>query len=294
MSLWGVDFKLLLGRRIVRRLESETNYDYIVAFMEGFATQFGSLFHSSNKVAWVHCNYNMYLPFGETEEEIYRQYSRIVCVSKYTADLFCERYPSLKERTTAIYNLVDVPPLLSLSTEPIDDKRFSNKLFTILSVGRFHNVKRFREIPFIASQLKERGDCFCWYILGPNTDKEEMLSYEANLKKYNVSDCVRWLGAKANPYPYFKAANLFVCISESEACPIVFNEAKVFGLPIVTTDFPSSYEFIHKDEGRIVCLSDIPKAISSYIDNPYKRDSLIGDPESNYELIEQLHQLFNL
>ena len=70
-----------------------------------------------------------------------------------------------------------------------------------------------------------------------------------------------WLGEKVNPYPYFKDTDQYVCLSELEACPMVFLEAKLFNIPIVTTDFPSAREFVKDGEGTISPLEDLPQAI---------------------------------
>lgn len=81
-----------------------------------------------------------------------------------------------------------------------------------------------------------------------------------------MEDCVVMLGAKTNPHYYIKHADLLVCLSKSEACPRVVNEAKILGTPTVSTDFPTIYEFIEDGEtGIISSLSDLPNAITRII-----------------------------
>lgn len=275
--MWKVNIDIGKKRckRIALKLEKKVTYDYIVAYQEGNATLFASLFNNPHKIAWLHVDYNKYLPIENSEEHIYAQFQTIVGVSKYTTEVFAERYPSLANRTMVINNLLDVPRIQQLSKQPVDDSRYIADKFTIISVGRFGKVKRFSQIPLIAAELKKRGMVFVWYILGPIYQMEEVTAFMYNLDKYGVQETVKWLGSKSNPYPYYKSANLYVCLSETEACPMVFKEALLFGLPIVTTDFPSSFEFIENGRnGLITSFKEIPKTLQNVIENKSLYDKL--------------------
>ena len=110
----GVDIGLKRCSRIVKRLEKETDYDYIVGYQEGNATKFAALFSNKNKIAWIHADYNKYLVGVVSEENIYKQFKTIVSVSDYTTTVFSQRYPSLSNRTVAIHNLIDVSRVMRL------------------------------------------------------------------------------------------------------------------------------------------------------------------------------------
>ena len=87
-----------------------------------------------------------------------------------------------------------------------------------------------------------------------------------NIKEYDVADCVKVLGEKKNPYPFFKSANLLVSTSISEACPMIFNEAKILNLPIISSDFPSAYEFIVPGKDGYICdIDTMPTMIEQII-----------------------------
>lgn len=261
------DYGTYLYKRVARKLEKERQYDYIVGYQEGNAAHFASFFSNPNKVAWIHCDYNKHLLKikNKSEEAIFSKFKKIISVSEYTTSVFANCYPSLSNKTMAINNLLDVPRIIKLADESIDDSRFVKHDMTILSIGRFGPVKRFREIPVVASALKNLGVKFMWYVIGPKYGSEEFSSFTANMEKFKAYDCVRWLGGKSNPYPYFAAANMYVCLSESEACPMVFKEAHLFDLPIVSTDFPSSYEFIHEGDGIITSIEKLPEAIATMV-----------------------------
>lgn len=284
----GVDIGLHRFISTIRRLESENSFDYIIGYQEGNATLFASLFSNPNKIAWIHADYNEYLPSEKTEESIYTRFKTIVSVSNYTTGVFARRYPSLADRAIAVHNVLDIPRIKHLAEQPIDDSRFNTEKYTIISVGRFGKVKRFSEIPAVASELNHRGMEFVWYVLGPRYQIEEVEAFKSNLQKFCMHDKVIWLGGKSNPYPYFKAANLYVCLSETEACPMVFKEALLFGCPVVTTDFPSSYEFIHDNDGRIAPFDKLPDAISDMKERYDRGYRIQPHEEDTKELVDKL------
>lgn len=61
------------------------------------------------------------------------------------------------------------------------------------------------------------------------------------------------------PYPYFRAADIFVCSSFEEAFPRVVMEAAAFGLPVVTTDMNGIPEMLGPDDAWLVPPGDPAK-----------------------------------
>lgn len=266
--LLGFDIESYLFKLNARRIERASSYDTIVAFIEGPVSRFGTFFSCPNKVAWVHCDYNKYLHEGETELDVYSRYSHIVTVSDYTTKVFQSRYPALASRTLTIYNLFDKREVLAKASLIPDDVRFTTESFTILSVGRIHPVKRFSYIPEIAISLKRQGLSFKWYIIGPDFDTGEVHRLQEGIHQYKLEDTVIWLGGKNNPYPYFRLSDLYVCTSISEACPMVFNESRILGLPVISTDFPSASEFIDSGiTGIITSFKDITTVIKNVMES---------------------------
>lgn len=249
------------------------------------------------KITWIHCDYDRAVPSGISELYYYEKFQNIVCVSKYTRNKFVERYPMLADKAIYIYNLLDSYRILSLSEEVIDDIRFANNVFTIISVGRIDPVKQFVRIPQIAKTLLDDGIDFCWYILGGPTNSREFLKIENEIHTLGVSANVILLGPKSNPYPYFKQSNLYVSTSISEACPMVFNEAKLLGLPIVSLDFESANEFISEEvNGFVVSLEHISEVIKQVIRNDLIYNKLRANIQStifnNDSILENIIKLF--
>lgn len=269
----------------VDSLEGKYNFDKIVAYQEGEPTKFVDMFANPNKIGWVHCDYTK--GYANSDANVYKKFCKIVFVSKYTEYAFLQKYPTYKGLTTAVYNYVDYDRIRSLSSALIEDNRFDSSLFTIITMGRVIPLKRFSSIPKIASYLKKNGRLFKWYILGPAFDPNESLKLKQEIVKWNVEDCVLWLGNKTNPYPYIKDSNLYVALSTTEACPMVFNEARALDTPIVSTDFGSSYEFIDSKSDGIISTFD---KIGDAIDLLMADKVLYNEIKSNSDL----HQIDNI
>jgi len=284
-------------KRTIKKIERNKQYDVIIGFQEELATRFASQFTCPRKIAWIHCDYAT--AYGEEidELELYRHYEKIVCVSQFTRQGFIGRYPSLADKTVAIHNLFDAKRIEELSKAPIDDQRFDTSRFTIISLGRVHEVKRFYLIPEIAAQLKKANLDFRWYILGSAGIPLELKRLTDAIHNYGMEDNVIYLGGKSNPYPYLKAANLLVSTSRSEACPMIFNEAKVLHVPFVSADFGSAFEFIEEGkDGYISSIEMLPQKLieiayqSNNINPVNKADSI---HKANAEIVKQLNQLFS-
>lgn len=266
-SKMGVDFSAWIYKRTARRL-SQLSFDVVIAFQEGVASLFCAYFQRTTKVAMIHCNYQSYLDLNgiRPEKNIYTRYDDIITVSGYTGEIFASLLPECREKTKAIHNIIDDRKIIERAEHPIDDDKFRTDAFTIVSVGRLDPVKRFEQIPRIVSEIRKKsGRDFRWYIIGGGSaDAVDEIARSA--QEYGVGEIVIHLGAKSNPYPYIKQADMLVLTSISEACPNVLNEAKILGTPVVSTDFGSAVEFIENGEtGFITPIEGMPDVLSGIL-----------------------------
>ena len=239
---------------------SKLEADVVISFQEGYTTEIISLVEAEKLIAWVHCDYSRYKEGAKKDESaIYDRYSRIVCVSEYTASVFRTIVPAVKDRVVAIHNIMDSDGIKALSVAEMKQK-YQSDVFNIVSIGRLDPVKRFSFIPSIAKQLKNNGVVFQWYIIGDGgAEKETVLN---GIHENSVEDVVTLLGELDNPYPYILNASALVCLSSSEACPNVINEAKILHTPIISTDFPSVTEYVTNGEyGLVADIDGIHTAI---------------------------------
>lgn len=258
------------------RLASKKDYDAVIGWHEGVPTTFVSHINHKNKIAWIHCDYANYSS-TPIERDIYSRIDRVVCVSEYTRGTFLNIYPELESRTRFIYNVLDVDGIKEKAKEAVTDD-FKTDKFTIVSVGRVSPVKQFCRIPEIARKVVDAGCDFLWYIIGPTYPGQEYDTLMENLDRYGVRDYVKLLGGKDNPYPYIAKADLLVSTSLSESWGYTINEAKVLGVPSVSTDWGAAKESIEDGKNGYVSSIDIlDKPIAMTIED----ESIIHSFKSN-------------
>lgn len=291
----GVDISPLVFKRVASGLQKQ-NFDLVVAFQEETATRFCSYFDKTRKIAWTRCDYSRYLSSPKIinlSRKIYTGFERIVCVSDYTCEQFLSVLPELKSKSTSLHNLINDSLIISRSKEKVT-LPWNDKVFSIVSVGRFDKVKRFEYIPIIAKNLKDRGVHFKWAIIGGGN---ESINENVNkaLSDYNVKDEVILLGEINNPYPFIANSNLLVCLSSTEACPNVVNEAKILHVPVVATNFGSVYEFLEDGyNGLITPIEQLGETIANVIVDNEKYNTLKNNIDSfkydNEEIIGRLEK----
>lgn len=255
--------KFLVGKAL-DRITDKNCFDAIVACQESITSEMVSFSAHPNKIAWVRCDYNRIFKM-RGKESLYESFQGIVCVAEEACDHFKAIYPEYINKTFCIPNPQDSDYLIARSKEADNDMRFIHDKLTLISIGRLHPLKRFEYIPLIAEKLVEKGLDFHWYILGDGSTEALIAN---SIQKYEMSERVIMLGAKTNPYYYIANSDLLVCLSESEACPRVINEAKILGTPTISTDYPTIYEFIENGiNGWISSFDDMVEILYKVMSN---------------------------
>lgn len=267
----GIDLSPLLFRFYARRIDVR-HYDIVIAFQEGQATRFCSYFKNGFKIAWVRSEYSRFVKgVNRDYSRVYDKYDRIVTVSQASMSNFLSVLPQYKDISVIQYDFLNDNRIIRLSRET-PEGMIKSDVFTMISVGRIDPVKRFKEIPRIARHLLDKGLSFRWFILGGAEGNrseviEEFEMLEAAVVRYDAK-CVCLLGGHSNPYPYILNSDMLVCLSESETFNYTLTEAKILGIPIVTTDYACAHESVNNgEEGLIVPFSEITEAIESMITN---------------------------
>ena len=291
----------LLHKFEINRIQKKEKFDTVIAYQESSATICVSMLRNcSNRIAWVHCELRYWLQDlvkGRKLEEAgdYSKYDKIICVSESARQSFLSLYPHLSDKVIFIYNSVDDNHIKELADDVKVNVPFSDNTFNILSVGRFSPTKQFDLIPKIVSELKKiTSKPFCWYIIASTEEcLQDMLD---KIEKYDVSREVILLGAKDNPYPYFKKSDLFVCTSESESFSYVIAESKVLHVPVLCNNIPVSKEVVSDEEGWISSIADMSGTLSRIIDKnngiyTSVKEKILNYQYNNHEILKKFEDI---
>ena len=190
------------------------------------------------KVQWVHTDVEKSDFNVCTCRKLYQKFQHIFVVSEKARQSLLSAIPEIKEKTRLMPNVISANLCRQQANcgESYDDGYNGTRIITI---GRLSAEKGQDIIPDVAAELTARGLDFKWYLVG---DGKLHSVIEEKAAALEVSDRVLLMGAKTNPYPYLKDADLYVQTSVFEGFCITLGEAKVFGLPIVSTNCAGAHE----------------------------------------------------
>ena len=236
------------------------------------------------KLGWIH--YDPYqVSFDDRKNERYMErMTKIVCVSNGTAEVFKKRHPNLRVPIDSCYNVQDIERILNLSGQEIDTIIFKDT-FNCFSACRFAPQKDMpRAVRALAPVLKKHGDVR-WYIAGDGPDMPEV---KRLIAEYGVEDSIILLGGLSNPYPYFATCDLYIQPSIYEAAPMVYGEAMICKIPILTTDNISAYEMVPGDYG-VVCENS-ETGLREAFERMMADRAIVKNLKSNLESVEYSNQ----
>src|SRR5690606_36653032 len=139
-----------------------------------------------------------------------------------------------EEKLKIIYNPLDVDRIEQLSREPISVPWEPDDQPIVLGVGRLEPVKGFPTLIDAFALVQARQDARL-VVLGEGPDRAQLMSQVRGL---GLESRVYMPGFVRNPFPWMRAASVFVSASRSEGCPNALMQALACGAPVVSTDCP--------------------------------------------------------
>lgn len=195
---------------------------------------------SKKKIGWIHfdvskheINTNLYL-------KLFSKMDKVFIVSKEGKAKFDEEFPFIANKTEVFENIVSKELIRDMACEKVDfDGDFEG--IKIVTVGRL-SVEKGQDLGIkTLARLKKDGYKVRWYCVGEGNSRAE---YESIIKEHRLQDDFILLGAKTNPYPYMKMADIYVQTSRHEGYCLTLAEAKVLNKTIITTNFTGANEQI--------------------------------------------------
>lgn len=317
----------------VKQLSFKLKYKNKFDFSADFATysmpaSFVARTASKNNAIWIHNNYmnfydndiNQYRKFFENLKV--QEFKKIVFVSNLDKKVFIAQFPELTKSTYVCNNLIDYKKIQKLADEKIPNEDLKKifgedypninlnkiskkdaekqskkeinaetKVPIFLNVGRHdEKQKKISRILDATEKLNKNGFKFKVLLVGKGTNTKD---YEEIIKEKKLNNVIL-LGAKKNPYPYFKISDSFLLSSQFEGYPVVFVESEILGLPIITTNVSDSKKDIDGIFGQVVENSEkgVYRGMKNFLEKGLKTEKFDSE-KFNQNIIEQIKQIID-
>ena len=278
-----------------RRLipEYPKTYDVAVSYMNGFPNYYViDKVRAARKVLWIHNEYEKLRYDIAFDAPYYDACDQIITISDACKESYLKFYPRHREKIDVLENITLASDILARG-EDGDAPEFDGAEHRILSVGRLSAQKQFDLAIRAAAVLKRRGTRFRWLIVGEGEDREEL---QKQIEREGLSGDFELIGLRTNPYPYLKHCSVFVQTSLFEGKSIVLDEAKIYGKPIIATDYPTVYDNLENEKTGLIVPME-PEAVADAVERVLGdaglrerlKENLRGAQGNEKELIRYLH-----
>jgi Glycosyltransferase len=273
-------------------------YDWAFFVGEWHSPEFVAVqVNAHKKAAWIHNDLSKAEYFNEEEYFYYYDYfDKYIFVSENSLKSSCKKYKFLKDKAVTIYNINDINKIKEAAKEPVDDYKFGEKL-TLVTCANFREQKNHLRQVEVMKVLKRRGIDFRWINIGAITDKAIVSRAKKLAKDYNLENDFLILGPKSNPYKYISRADAVTVLSDYESWSMVITEAKILGVPVISTRTSGALEQIENIKTGILTnftVTEIADSMESFIKSKELQASIrknINSFDNTKEILESFTKL---
>lgn len=247
------------------------------------------------KVAWIHTDYSTVHTDIKMDLKMWQKFDHIIAVSEACKTSFLEKYGELANKVTVIENVTAPQVIKKLADEEIDNPMIHDPRFKVITVARLSHAKGIDNAVKALKRLKGKGLHIAWYVVGYGGD-EAML--KQLIKENDLTKDFIMLGKKTNPYPFMKAADLYVQPSRYEGKAVTVGEAQILSRPVLITNYPTAQSQIRNGFDGTICdlsVEGIADGVERlYHDSDWRNklaDNCKGTDYHNNQELRKLYQL---
>lgn len=248
---------------------------------------------AGKKAAFLHCDYaNCDSNYGGNNALLAR-FDVIAACSDGCRRALISVLPELAEKTVTVRNChrFDEVRAMAAADPVIYDAAAPN----VLMVARLAHEKGVDRALEACAHCARQGVPFNLHLVGGGPMEQKLRAQTAAL---GIEERVRFYGQQANPYRYMTNADLLLMASSHEAAPMVIEEARALGLPVLTTETTSAREMVLDTGCGWVCENDTRAVCDSLLTVlsggavPEKRRNIMGSaPADNAAAIARFTEM---
>lgn len=220
-----------------------------------------------------------------------------ICVSGSVLDSLVQLYPAMQPKAHLVYNLIQADNMRQAATNANNPFHGSDSTLRILSVCRLQeSQKALLRMVSVHRRLLDAGLAHEWHVLGDGPDRALL---ETAIAEHGVKDSFILHGAVANPFPWYKHADICAVLSRYEGLCGVVNEARVLERPVIATRFSGIEEQIEDGVNGLIVEQDVDAicaGLSRLLQDPSLRERLAkgGYPQMLLDDDAKMDALINL
>lgn len=199
---------------------------------------------SDNKICLIHCDYINSGCMTDKNNKEYAEFDKIACCSDSVRGRFIEGSKIDPQKVYTLRNFYDFNIVNSANQDPYE---YDSEFLNIITVARLSSEKGIGRA--IEALFNTKRTDIRYYVVG---NGPLMTPFIEKVKAYGMENQVFFLGEQYNPYRYMRNADYLLLSSFHEAAPIVFDEANILGLNVISTKTTSAAEML-TSSGDIVC-----------------------------------------
>lgn len=262
-------------RGYAKRHFKNNDYDAVIAFQEGDCVKFATYVPSPCRLAWIHNDYGNLQGEQRGTPAIFSKLDSILFVAEGTRRTFVEAYPQFADKMRVIPNILPQDRIRESASDDDAERIFTDpNRIHIVSVGRVARQKAFERIPEVLDGLGTLSQRIEWSVIGDGPDLPRL---REELETKGLQDCVRFIGARNNPFPLVRQADLYVLTSLYESQPMVVMEALTLGVPVLSTDFASVRELLGNKPFGVICenrVAGLTDSLRRLLESPKEIQSM--------------------
>lgn len=251
------------------------SYDVAIAYQQGFPTYYvAEKVRATKKWAWINTDLAKAGYRPNFNRPFYDRLTGVCTVSDVLPRMLSDAGFVSPESIRVIKDILNAGLIQKMADMPLESFPLSAPL-KILTVGRLVPPKTSPLAVEAASLLKDKGLDFVWVIVGEGVERNNI---ETLIRHKGLKNHIVLAGLQSNPYPFFKACDVYVQTSAFEGFGLTLSEAKILHKPIVTTNFLSAFDQINDGENGLIAEmtpESVADKILSIIENPALKNRLI-------------------